>query len=159
MDTYHRKWTLTLFDTVWFSRRWSSSLTTEIVLAFHVQLSNAKQIQTCQLIYNLHYHHHCHNHYHHYLTFEFMHCLFSSLFPWWNMVKLTMVKLTIPEANAVLEGFLKLRQYLHKASRKMLYIDPQLSPLGTAMHGYARIGRHGTFRMKRWQHLGFWGKT
>lgn len=30
-------------------------------------------------------------------------------------------------ANAVLEGFLKLRQYLHKASRKMLYIDPQLS--------------------------------
>ena len=53
----------------------------------------------------------------------------------WNMVKLTIVFHTIPEANAVLEGFLKLRQYLHKASRKMLYIDPQLSPLGTAMHG------------------------
>ena len=51
------------------------------------------------------------------------------------MVKLTIVFHTIPEANAVLEGFLKLRQYLHKASRKMLYIDPQLSPLGTAMHG------------------------
>ena len=76
----------------------------------------------------------------------------------------TMVFHTIPEANAVLEGFLKLRQYLHKASRKMLYIDPQLSPLGTAMHGLGDMelfwwndGNIWDFEEKHWLMLGIMG--
>ena len=155
IDTYHRKWTLTLFDTVWLTRRWSISLTPLKLLWLsvfkwvmpnrfkHVNWSTTYIIII--IIYNL---------YHHSLTFEFIHCLFSSLFPWWNMVKHGETHHPwgqrrpwgLPEAPAVSpQGVTE--DAVHRPSAV------------AAWHGYARLGRHGTFLMKRWQHMGFLRKT